>query len=386
MAGVLALALGERAAVGDDELEVAHAPACRGRGSRPRSARRRRACARPCCACVAACRSRPCRPPSTAPSARARRARSRRAARPGAPAGTAPEPAPPSRCPAPTRRDTARNEAGPRCRPHATTSRPASARPHRRSAARAQLAAEPGVHSDNMSYVKNIPYPAKNGGTPNFGTDIEFATLAAASTPSRARYENGMQIVDITDPQQARTVAHLRLRRHAGRRPDLPPGLRARPHVRRLRLGRPAATAPRRATARRRRSASTAQARRHGQEGTFIVEITNPLRARRRVSFVGVEQGTHNHTIHPSGNYLYNSNSELDHARSQPAIEIYDISNFARPSKVGAARAADPPGPRHRVARHHVQRGRHAAPTRPRSRTGVIIDTTDPARPTIVSS
>ena len=62
------------------------------------------------------------------------------------------------------------------------------------------LAAEPGVHSDNMSYVKNIPYPAKNGGTANYGTDIEFATLAGRQFALAGSYENGMQIVDISDP------------------------------------------------------------------------------------------------------------------------------------------------------------------------------------------
>jgi hypothetical protein len=69
------------------------------------------------------------------------------------------------------------------------------------------LAAEPGVHSDNMSYVKNIPYPAKNGGTASYGTDIEFATLAGRQYALAGSYKNGMQIVDISDPQNARTAA-----------------------------------------------------------------------------------------------------------------------------------------------------------------------------------
>ena len=90
-----------------------------------------------------------------------------------------------------------------------------------------------------------------------------------------------------------------------------------------------------------------------GKNGTFIVELTNPL-APKTVSFVGVEQGTHNHSIHPSGNYLYNSNSDLI-TSVQPAIEIFDISDFAAPRKLPRAGAADPPGPRHGVARHHLQ-------------------------------
>jgi DNA-binding PucR family transcriptional regulator len=58
-----------------------------------------------------------------------------------------------------------------------------------------------------MSYVKNLPYPAKNGRTPNFGTDIEFATLSGRQYAFAGSYKNGMQIVDITDPQQAHNVA-----------------------------------------------------------------------------------------------------------------------------------------------------------------------------------
>ncbi len=52
-------------------------------------------------------------------------------------------------------------------------------------------AQEKHEHSANMSHVKNLPYAADNGGTPNYGTDIEFATLAgskyalAGSSPTR---------------------------------------------------------------------------------------------------------------------------------------------------------------------------------------------------------
>ena len=47
-------------------------------------------------------------------------------------------------------------------------------------------------------------------------------------------------------------------------------------------------------------------------------------------------QGTHNGTIHPSGDYLYNSNSDLitSVAAASPAIEVYDLRNFAAPVKV----------------------------------------------------
>ena len=120
-----------------------------------------------------------------------------------------------------------------------------------------------------------------------------------------------------------------------------------------------------------------------GKNGTFIVELTNPL-APKTVSFVGVEQGTHNHTIHPSGNYLYNSNSDLI-TSIQPAIEIYDISSFATPHKVKELALPTRPGlgtESHDITFNTAgDRAYSAALSQ-----GVIINTTNPARPTIVSS
>ena len=64
-------------------------------------------------------------------------------------------------------------------------------------------------------------------------------------------------------------------------------------------------------------------------------------------------------TVHPSGNYLYNSNSDLI-TSIQPAIEVVDISDLAAPRHAGELALPDAPRPRHRVARHHVQHRRHA--------------------------
>ena len=119
------------------------------------------------------------------------------------------------------------------------------------------------------------------------------------------------------------------------------------------------ATAPPRATARRRRSASTcSRTDGTGKNGTFIADVTDPLHP-RTVGFVEVGQGSHNQSIHPSGNYLYNSNSDLI-TSIQPAIEVFDISNPGAPAKVGELALPPRPGPWHRVARHHVLRRRHA--------------------------
>jgi hypothetical protein len=82
----------------------------------------------------------------------------------------------------------------------------------RRSAAAAAFAlslaaAAPAVaadeHSANMSFVKNIPYEARNGTTPNFGTDIEFGRTAGGTYAFAGSYRNGLHIVDISRPARA---------------------------------------------------------------------------------------------------------------------------------------------------------------------------------------
>ena len=70
----------------------------------------------------------------------------------------------------------------------------------------ASAAAVDFQHSDNMTHVKNIPYEARNGGTPNAGTDIEFARIGGRQYALAGSYKNGMQIVDVTRPSQATTV------------------------------------------------------------------------------------------------------------------------------------------------------------------------------------
>ena len=67
--------------------------------------------------------------------------------------------------------------------------------------------------------------------------------------------------------------------------------------------------------------------------GTFIADVTDPYHP-VAVSFVGYEQGSHNMTVHPSGKYLYNSNSDLI-TSILPAIEITDITDVAAPKPVG---------------------------------------------------
>ena len=87
--------------------------------------------------------------------------------------------------------------------------------------------------------------------------------------------------------------------------------------------------------------------------------------------------------MHPSGNYLYNSNSDLI-TTIQPAIEVFDISDPAHPAR---RRAGLPTRPGLGTESHDItfnadgSRAYSAALSQ-----GVIIDTTDPAAPSIVTS
>jgi hypothetical protein len=238
-------------------------------------------------------------------------------------------------------------------------------------------------HSRNMSLVKNLAYEARNGTIPNFGTDIEFARIGDRQYALAGSYRNGLQIVDITRPRQAEIVAvydcgvtqgDVQVFQQADKPGRIFAGYTSDTY------GDGTSTCYREAEA---LGFNVRKANGQGKNGTFIVELTNPL-APTTVSFVEVEQGSHNHSIHPSGRYLYNSNSDLI-TSFQPAIEIFDISNFAAPAKVGEL--ALPTRPGLGTESHDItfsddgNRAYSAALSQ-----GVVIDTTDPAAPSIVSS
>ena len=241
------------------------------------------------------------------------------------------------------------------------------------------LAAAPAAHaSENLTHVKNLAYAPANGGTPNYGTDIEFATLNGREYALAGSYKNGMQIVDITNPSDAEIAARLRLRRDPGRRPGLPPGRQARaarsPPTRRT----PSATAPPRATARPRRSASTSQAGRHGPQRHVHRRDHRPARAEDRLvrrGHAGLAQPDRaperqlplqlelrpDH-VDPAGD------RGLRHLRLRGAAARPASSRSRRAPASAPSRTTSPSTPTAR------------ARTRRRCRQGVIIDTDRPGR------
>jgi hypothetical protein len=244
-------------------------------------------------------------------------------------------------------------------------------------------AAEAPVTSPNMTHVKNIPYAAANGTTPNFGTDIEFAKLGGRQYALAGSYRNGLQIVDVSNPQRAQIASIYDCGVTQGdvqvfRQSDMP----GRTFVTYTSdtYGDGTSTCYREAEA---LGFDVRQSDGSGRNGTFIAEITNPA-APATVSFVEFPQGSHNMTVHPSGEWLYNSNSDLI-TSTQPAIEYTDISDPAHP---GATRElALPTRPGLGTESHDItfnedgSRAYSAALSQ-----GVIIDTTDPGAPALITS
>ncbi len=183
---------------------------------------------------------------------------------------------------------------------------------------------------------------------------------ATASYALAGTLRGGMQIIDITRSAVTAPGRGLRLQGHPGRHPGL---AHQRPGAGELHRGRHRRGGRRGVAVRPATSTS-----RPADAGTVIVDITSP-RSPQTVSFLPVPRGSHNMTIHPSGDYLYNSNSDLI-SSTEPTITIYDISQPAEPEE--GAGLPDPVRARVAglgVARHHVQQVGHA-----RLRRGPVAD------------
>jgi hypothetical protein len=244
-------------------------------------------------------------------------------------------------------------------------------------------AATEGDHSPNMEFLDNLPYELKNGGTSSHGTDIEFARIGGRQYALAGSYLNGMQIVDITNPRDARIVSvydcgvtqgDIQVFHQADK-----PGRTFIAYASDTQ-GDGTSTCYQEAAA---LGFAVKKSNGTGKNGTFIAEITDPLNP-TTVSFVEITQGAHNQSVHPSGNFLYNSNSDLI-TSFQPAIEIFDITNFAAPAKAGEL--ALPTRPGLGTESHDISFSKDG--TRAYSAAlsqGVVIDTTSPGSPSVITS
>ncbi len=181
----------------------------------------------------------------------------------------------------------------------------------------------------NMSPVANLahqgvttPQAAQNG------SDIEFFRARGKDYALAGTLRNGLQINDISDPTApVKTAVYdcpitqgdIQVFRQKSR---VLATYTADAAIGATRLGAQCV-----------REANAAGFDLDGSElGTFLVDLTKPS-APRTVGFAEVAQGSHNMTVHPSGDYLYNSNSDLL-TNTRPDIAIFDIRDPASPRLV----------------------------------------------------
>jgi hypothetical protein len=112
--------------------------------------------------------------------------------------------------------------------------------------------------------------------------------------------------------------------------------------------------------------------------------VTDPRDPTTR-SFVPFVHGSHNMTVHPSGRYLYNSNSDLVTTLPRPpAIEVVDITRLRKPERVFELELTPLPGlgsESHDITFNDEGTRAYSAAIS----HGVIIDTTNPAAPKVIS-
>ncbi len=264
-------------------------------------------------------------------------------------------------------------------------------------------AADDAIHSPNLTPVANLPYAERYDTGANQGTDIEFARLrhknAVRDFAIAGSFDNGLQLIDISNPAKPALVGRYdcgvaqgdvqvftrRSRTYVTYTMDagytLQESSRCVREAKALGLFKPTTPHPLDVDALGAISPETAYGR--AGIGTYIVDITDPTKP-KTVSFIGVAKGSHNQSVHPSGNYLYNSNAQLYSTALNAGIEVYDIRDFARPRL--AAVLPLPPVPGLGSESHDISFNK--AGTRAYSAAlsqTAVIDTTRVNRPKLIS-
>ncbi len=250
----------------------------------------------------------------------------------------------------------------------------------------ADVAVEEGTHSPNLTHVKNITYKLKYGRTTSYGTDLEFARLNGRRYAFAGSYDNGLQIIDITNPERAFKAATYDCGVLQGDVQIFKQGTRTfatytsentsaiKVESRCVRELAPTAT----------------DANKKPAYGTYIIEITNPLRP-KSAGFIPVPEGSHNGSVHPSGKFFYNSNSSLytntfTDSHGQPGIEIYDISDVTNVRRVNKLNLPFVPASLGTESHDITFGGQGKRAYSAALSQGVIINTENPAKPKIIST
>lgn len=236
---------------------------------------------------------------------------------------------------------------------------------------RATTVAESGTGKE-MSFVANLQYD--ESGEAQNGSDVEFVKVGKKEFALAGTLRGGMQVIDITDPENPSIAAVYDCKVSQG---DIQVWKNDGRVLASYTADGTFGTAG--ATSRCGRDLGL----RPDASGTVIVDLTSPT-SPQTVSYLHVPRGSHNMTIHPSGDYLYNSNSDLITSTS-PTITIYDVSDPARPKWVKDHAIPFVPtslgSESHDITFNEDGTRAYSAAL---SQT-LILDTTDPANPTQVA-
>ena len=249
-------------------------------------------------------------------------------------------------------------------------------------AATAAGPSEDGVSSPNMAHVANVQWdgslrdaersvPDNQG-----GTDVEFTTIDGRDYAIAGTYRNGLQIIDITDPEAPALVTTYDCQVLQGdvqlftRQVEDRLGETTTRHF--------ATYAVEGGGSNTRDSACFSDIGMGAANGTLFIDITDPANP-VSVGMAEIAGGTHNQSVHPGGEYMYNSNS----GGCGGCIEVIDIRDLANPVEVTRIESTSLKG----EDSHDITFS--ADGTRAYSAAidvTMIIDTTDPAEPEVISS
>jgi hypothetical protein len=226
---------------------------------------------------------------------------------------------------------------------------------------------EPGTGSSNMRHVTNLAYEHRYGQTRPYGTDLELTRIRGRDYALAGTYRNGLQIIDVTNPEQPSIAAVYDCAIAQGDVQVFSQGRRILAAYTADDIS--SHTFP---ESQCYRDVGITTKR----YGTFLVDITNP-KAPTTAGFVEIPKGSHNQTVHPSGRYLYNSNSDL--VTTWSAIEVFDISDPANPRHVTDLPLVTGLESHDITFNADGTRAYSAAVTHT-----LVIDTTDPENPAII--
>jgi hypothetical protein len=199
-------------------------------------------------------------------------------------------------------------------------------------------AADEGEGSQNMEFIANLEFPEVVEGGSFRATDLDFHAYRVSGSgkvlPPHARGGqerdfafvgtalNGLHVVDITDREDPQLVARYDCRISQADVFVFEQGDRV---LAAYSLDAVSQNQPEGSQCHEDNGITD------NTRGTFLIDITDPYDP-QSVSFLPMRKGSHQITVHPSGEYVYNSAAVVVTER-WGSIEVYDIGDQATPEE-----------------------------------------------------